>query len=160
MSDDPHTPRPDHHSDPDPQETAEWRDAFAAVLAGGGPARARFLLDQLAQLARQPSVGWEPPRGTPYANSIPVEQQPAFPGDLAIEERLASIMRWNALAMVARANEAHGELGGHIASYARAMLLPRETTECAATGSLPARLQALCGVPMHGLRPSALAPCG
>ena len=94
--------------DPDPQETAEWRDAFAAVLAGSGPARGRFLLDQLAQLACHPSVGWEPPRGTPYANSIPVERQPVYPGDLAIEERLASIMRWNALAMVARANEVHG----------------------------------------------------
>ncbi len=120
MSDDPHTPHPEHPGDPDPQESAEWRDAFAAVLASGGPARARFLLDQLAQLARQPSVGWEPPRGTPYVNSIPVDQQPVYPGDLAIEERLASIMRWNALAMVARANEAHGELGGHIASYASA----------------------------------------
>ena len=133
MSDDLHTPnpkppRPDHdrddnrddNRDPDPQETAEWCDAFAAVLASGGAPRARFLLDQLAQLACQPGVGWEPPRGTPYANSIPVERQPVYPGDLAIEERLASIMRWNALAMVARANEAHGELGGHIASYASA----------------------------------------
>jgi pyruvate dehydrogenase E1 component len=58
--------------------------------------------------------------GTPYINSISVEQQPAFPGDLATEERLASIIRWNALAMVARANQVYGELGGHIASYASA----------------------------------------
>ena len=57
---------------------------------------------------------------TPYINSIPVDQQPPFPGDLAIEEKLASLMRWNALAMVAKANEAYGELGGHIASYASA----------------------------------------
>ena len=110
--------------DSDPQETAEWRAAFAAVLEHAGPERARFLLDQLAALARHPRVGWEPPRGTPYANSIPVEQQPPFPGDLAIEERLASIMRWNALAMVVRANQAESggsaELGGHIASYASA----------------------------------------
>ena len=81
-------PAGDPHRDLDPQETAEWRDAFAAVLAGSGPARGRFLLDQLAQLACHPSVGWEPPRGTPYANSIPVERQPVYPGDLAIEERL------------------------------------------------------------------------
>ena len=111
-------------TDPDPQETAEWREAFAAVLASGGPERARFLLDRLAELACQPSVGWEPPRGTPYVNSIPVERQGAFPGDLAVEERLASIMRWNALAMVVRANQAESggsaELGGHIASYASA----------------------------------------
>ncbi|WP_127999727.1 alpha-ketoglutarate dehydrogenase [Piscinibacter defluvii] len=109
-----------HPHDADPQETAEWRAAFAAVLAHEGPARARFLLDELARLARTPAIGWEPPRGTPYVNSIPVERQGRFPGDLAIEERLASIMRWNALAMVVRANQAHGELGGHIASYASA----------------------------------------
>src|SRR5256885_13381500 len=57
---------------------------------------------------------------TPYVNSVAAQQQPVFPGDLAIEERLASIMRWNALAMVVRANQAYGELGGHIASYASA----------------------------------------
>jgi len=57
---------------------------------------------------------------TPYINSIPVDEQPEFPGDLATEEKLASLMRWNALAMVAKANEAYGELGGHIASYASA----------------------------------------
>ncbi len=106
--------------DADPQETAEWLAAFETVLAEAGPARARFLLDRLALAARRPLVGWEPPRGTAYLNSIPVERQPPFPGDLAIEERLASIMRWNALAMVVRANQAHGELGGHIASYASA----------------------------------------
>ena len=107
-------------ADPDPQETAEWRAALQAVLDHAGPARARQLLDELAFLARQPAVGWEPPRGTPYVNSIPVEAQPVFPGDLAIEERLASLMRWNALAMVVKANQASGELGGHIASYASA----------------------------------------
>ena len=107
-------------TDIDPQETAEWREAFTAMLAAAGPARARFILDRLAELARQPAVGWEPVRGTPYINTIPAERQPAFDGDLAIEERLGSIMRWNALAMVVRANQAYGELGGHIASYASA----------------------------------------
>ncbi|NWD92010.1 pyruvate dehydrogenase (acetyl-transferring), homodimeric type, partial [Pseudomonas sp. K5002] len=63
---------------------------------------------------------WKPRHGTPYINSIAVEQQPPFPGDLATEERLASVVRWNALAMVVRANQAYGELGGHIASYASA----------------------------------------
>jgi pyruvate dehydrogenase E1 component len=106
--------------DPDPQETAEWRDAFHAVLAAAGPARARFLLDSLAEVARQPAIGWEPVRGTPYVNTIPAERQPAFGGDLAIEERIGSIIRWNALAMVVRANQAYGELGGHISSYASA----------------------------------------
>jgi len=107
-------------ADIDPAETAEWRDALAALVASEGPERARFILDQLAAMARAPQVGWSPELVTPYVNTIPVEQQPPFPGDLAIEERLASLMRWNALAMVARANSAYGELGGHIASYASA----------------------------------------
>jgi len=106
--------------DSDPQESAEWRDALHAVLQSAGPDRVRELMDMLSVLARDPSVGWQPARGTPYVNSIPPSQQPAFPGDLAIEERLASLMRWNALAMVVRANKAYGELGGHIASYASA----------------------------------------
>ncbi|QAZ41501.1 pyruvate dehydrogenase (acetyl-transferring), homodimeric type [Methylibium sp. Pch-M] len=105
----------------DPAETAEWRDALAAVLAAAGPERARFLLDQLAAQAREPAIAWQPRGGgSPYVNTIPVERQPVFPGDLAIEERLASLMRWNALAMVVRANQAYGDLGGHIASYASA----------------------------------------
>jgi pyruvate dehydrogenase E1 component len=106
--------------DIDAAETAEWREAFQALVATHGPARARFILDQLAVLARSPQVGWSPELVTPYVNTVAVEKQPAFPGDLAIEEKLASIMRWNALAMVARANSAYGELGGHIASYASA----------------------------------------
>ena len=107
-------------ADLDPQETAEWRDAFAALIAAQGPERARFMLDELARQARTQRVGWQPELATPYFNTIGVDQQPVFPGDLAMEERLASLMRWNALAMVVRANEAYGELGGHIASYASA----------------------------------------
>jgi pyruvate dehydrogenase E1 component len=106
--------------DADPGETAEWRDALLALVAAQGPERARFILDQLANLGRSPHIAWSPELVTPYVNSIAVDQQPAFPGDLAIEEKLASLMRWNALAMVARANMAYGELGGHIASYASA----------------------------------------
>ena len=110
----------DQGGDADPLETAEWRDAFQALVATQGPARARFILDQLAVLARHPTVAWSPELVTPYVNTVPVEKQPVFPGDLAIEEKLASLMRWNALAMVVRANTAYGELGGHIASYASA----------------------------------------
>ncbi|MBK8738977.1 MAG: alpha-ketoglutarate dehydrogenase [Betaproteobacteria bacterium] len=106
--------------DSDPGETAEWRDAFQALLAAHGPERARYILDELAILAQALRVGWQPALNTPYVNTVAVEMQPVFPGDLAIEERLASLMRWNALAMVARANMAYGELGGHIASYASA----------------------------------------
>src|SRR4051812_25210091 len=92
--------------DIDPSETAEWRDAFLALVATHGPQRARFILDQLAALGSGPVVGWSPELVSPYVNTIPVDRQPAFPGDLAVEERLASLMRWNALAMVARANGA------------------------------------------------------
>jgi pyruvate dehydrogenase E1 component len=109
----------DRH-DPDPLETAEWRDAFLTLLAQAGPARVAQIMDELSALARAPAVGWQPARGTPYVNTIAVENQPRYPGDLALEERLASLMRWNALAMVVRANQAYGELGGHIASYASA----------------------------------------
>jgi pyruvate dehydrogenase E1 component len=80
----------------------------------------RQILDELARLARSQRIGWQPELNTPYINTISVEAQPPFPGDIAIEERLASLMRWNALAMVVRANKAYGELGGHIASYASA----------------------------------------
>lgn len=104
----------------DLEELREWREALESLVATRGPEHARRLLDQLAEAARDPSVGWQPRRGTSYINSIPVSQQPLFPGDLATEERLASIMRWNALVMVVRANRAYGELGGHIASYTSA----------------------------------------
>ena len=110
--------------DPDPQETAEWREAFVALAAVQGPARACYLLDALARLAREQRIGWKPELSTPYVNTVGVNEQPVFPGDLAMEERLASLMRWNALAMVVRANQAESggssELGGHIASYASA----------------------------------------
>ncbi len=108
------------HLDPDPQETAEWHAAFATLLQASGPERARQILDTLAESARQQRIGWQPELCTPYVNTIAVDAQPAFPGDLAMEERLASLMRWNALAMVVRANHSYGELGGHIASYASA----------------------------------------
>ncbi|PLC04968.1 pyruvate dehydrogenase (acetyl-transferring), homodimeric type [Variovorax sp. RO1] len=106
--------------DPDPEETAEWRDAFLALAQTQGPQRARQMLAELARLARQQRIGWQPELATPYVNTIAAADQPPFPGDLAVEEKLASLMRWNALAMVAKANQAYGELGGHIASYASA----------------------------------------
>ncbi|MDO9033301.1 MAG: alpha-ketoglutarate dehydrogenase [Hydrogenophaga sp.] len=108
------------NTDTNPDETQEWRDALLSLAATEGPARVRQILDELARLARSQRIGWQPELNTPYINTIGVEDQPAFPGDLAVEERLASLMRWNALAMVVRANQAYGELGGHIASYASA----------------------------------------
>ena len=111
-------------ADLDPQETAEWCAALDALSAAHGPARARFILDALLTHARRQGVNWLPSMVTPYVNSIPLEAQPPFPGDLAMEQRLAALMRWNALAMVMRANRVESggsaELGGHIASYASA----------------------------------------
>jgi len=114
------TSLPPANLDEDPQETAEWREAFNAVVLQHGAERAGFLLDQLVALAHQNQLDWSPELVTPYVNTIAVDVQAPFPGDLAIEEKIASLMRWNALAMVARANAAYGELGGHIASYASA----------------------------------------
>jgi pyruvate dehydrogenase E1 component len=111
-------------SDPDPQETAEWLEAFEALVATNGPGRARQILDALSRSARTQRIGWQPDLCTPYVNTIHVDEQAEFPGDLAIEERIAALMRWNALAIVVRANQAESggssELGGHIASYASA----------------------------------------
>ena len=111
-------------ADLDPAETAEWLEALDALRAAHGPARARFLLDALLAHARRRGIDWQPSLITPYVNSIALEAQTPFPGDLAMEQRLAALMRWNALAMVMRANRAESggsaELGGHIASYASA----------------------------------------
>jgi len=111
---------PIYPDDFDPEELAEWREAFQSLVARGGPERARQVLDAVTAIAQGSAIGWQPARGTAYVNTVTVDQQPEFPGDLAIEEKLVSIMRWNALAMVARANQSYGELGGHIASYASA----------------------------------------
>ena len=111
-------------ADADPTETAEWCEALDALSAAHGPERARFLLDALLVHARRRGLDWLPAMVTPYVNSIALEAQPPFPGDLAMEQRLAALMRWNALAMVMRANRVEtggsAELGGHIASYASA----------------------------------------
>ncbi|NIB44033.1 alpha-ketoglutarate dehydrogenase [Pseudomaricurvus alkylphenolicus] len=110
----------DTSQDDDVLEMSEWCESLQALVANAGPERAREILDAVTKIAREPSIGWQPVHGTPYVNTITVERQPTFPGDLALEEKLVSIMRWNALAMVVRANQAYGELGGHIASYASA----------------------------------------
>ncbi|MBX3635289.1 MAG: alpha-ketoglutarate dehydrogenase [Rubrivivax sp.] len=106
--------------DSDPGETREWLDALATLVHESGPERARFVLDALQDEARRHALAWQPQRQTPYLNTIRAEEQAPFPGHLETEQRLAAIMRWNALAMVVRANLRHGELGGHIASYASA----------------------------------------
>ena len=106
--------------DSDPAETREWLDALATLVREAGPGRARFVLSALQDEARRHALAWQPARQTPYVNTLALHEQAAFPGDLEIEQRLAALMRWNALAMVVRANVRQGELGGHISSYASA----------------------------------------
>ncbi|MFV0513805.1 MAG: alpha-ketoglutarate dehydrogenase [Jhaorihella sp.] len=106
--------------DSDPVETAEWRDALEALVAEAGAARAQYVLGEVQDQARRLGVTTAGLPYSAYRNTIPLERQPAYPGDIELEERLTAIIRWNALAMVVRANKAYGELGGHIASYASA----------------------------------------
>jgi len=106
--------------DADPAETREWLEAFDALVEAEGRERATFLLRKLLDHARVRRVPLPPVLNTPYKNSIALAQQPQFPGNLELESRISAIVRWNALAMVVRANRAHPELGGHIASYASA----------------------------------------
>src|SRR5438552_8856766 len=106
--------------DNDPAETQEWLDALQAAVRESGPARGLFLLERLEEQAQQLGIVPHVQPYSAYRNTIPVEQQGRYPGDLAVEERLTAIVRWNALAMVVHANQAYGELGGHIASYASA----------------------------------------
>jgi pyruvate dehydrogenase E1 component len=104
-------------NDIDPVETREWLDALESVLAFEGTDRARFLLGELATEGRRRGAPAPYSATTPYLNTIPVDQQPAYPGDLATEHQVRSLNRWNALAMVLRANKESSELGGHIASF-------------------------------------------
>jgi len=106
--------------DSDAQETREWLEAFDALVEAEGRERATYLLRRLLDHARKRRVQLPPVLNTPYRNSVGLADQAQFPGNLDIEQRLSSIVRWNALAMVVRANRAYPELGGHIASYASA----------------------------------------
>lgn len=106
--------------DVDRAETQEWREAFEATISAHGRERGRFLIGALLQDARRYGLDDIKPLRPSYRNTISPEHEPDFPGDFAIEERIAAIVRWNALAMVVRANGAYGELGGHIASFASA----------------------------------------
>ena len=104
--------------DSDPAETAEWLESIESVFRHSGADRAEFILSALERKAKQIGVYSDVLPYSPYRNTIPLERQSPFPGDIEMETRLTALMRWNALAMVMRGNRAHGELGGHVASYA------------------------------------------
>jgi len=107
-------------ADRDPVETREWLEAFESLVREEGPERATFILRKLLDEARARRVKLPPVFNTPYSNTISLAEQPQYPGNLEIEHRLMALVRWNALAMVVRANREHPELGGHVASYASA----------------------------------------
>ncbi len=117
----PANPFSDSANDADRQETHEWLDALSAVIEQEGPERAHFLLEQLLEHAREHSVDMPFSANTGYVNTIEPEEQERSPGNLELEGRLRAYMRWNAMAMVVKANRLDpddgGDLGGHISSF-------------------------------------------
>jgi len=109
--------------DIDSQETQEWAESLASVIEADGVERAHFLLEKLIQAARCSGANLPYSANTAYINTIPPHLEPSIPGDQAIEARLRSFIRWNAAAMVVRANRKSAELGGHIASFASSATL-------------------------------------
>ena len=103
--------------DIDPIETQEWIEALEVVIKEDGSQRAHYLLEQLVDKARRNGANLPYSATTAYVNTIPVEQEPKMPGDLSLERKIRSIIRWNAQAMVLRASKKNLELGGHIASF-------------------------------------------
>lgn len=108
--------------DEDPQETREWLDSIESVASVEGRTRAHYLIDQMLDFDASRHGDFYGRVTTPYVNTIPVDRQQPYPGDLTIERRINAYIRWNALAMVLRAGK-HSNVGGHIASYASAAVL-------------------------------------
>ena len=104
--------------DTDPGETQEWLDSLDAVIDVHGKVRARYLLSRLLERARETQVSFPATVSTPYVNSIPREHEPWFPGDEHIERRIRAYIRWNAAAMVVRANKHAEGIGGHLSTFA------------------------------------------
>ncbi|WP_027007831.1 pyruvate dehydrogenase (acetyl-transferring), homodimeric type [Conexibacter woesei] len=111
------------HPDIDPIETAEWVEALEAVIRNDGPDRARQLLQEVFADARLKGLHMAQDLSTPYVNTIPADAEVPVPGDSALEHRVRSLVRWNAIATVLRANKESSELGGHIASFQSAATL-------------------------------------
>src|SRR5918994_581692 len=114
---------PKNAAEIDALETREWLESLDYVLQSGGPARVSRLLRELSDHARQQGVKQPFTANTPYINTIPPSEQPPFPGSREIERRIKSLVRWNALAMVVKANKLEEGIGGHISTYASAATL-------------------------------------
>ncbi|MGE0480554.1 MAG: pyruvate dehydrogenase (acetyl-transferring), homodimeric type [Phycisphaerae bacterium] len=109
--------------DADPIESREWLESLEAVHAEAGPERASYLITRLRDWAERRGIDVVRSVNTPYVNTIPRSRQPAYPGDRAIERRIKNYVRWNAMAMVVRANQAYEGIGGHISTYASSATL-------------------------------------
>jgi pyruvate dehydrogenase E1 component len=109
--------------DRDPNETTDWIDSLDSVVQNEGRARAQFILYRVLKRARQHNLGLPPLTSTRYINTISPEQEPEFPGDEQMERRIRRMIRWNAVAMVLRANNRAPGIGGHLATYASAATL-------------------------------------
>src|SRR4030095_11948944 len=110
-------------NDPDPIETQEWVDSLLAVLQYAGPDRARYLLTQLRDEAARHNARPAFSLNTPYRNTLPPEQEEQASGKRELEHNIRSAIRWNAVAIILRANKEPSELGGHIASFQSSALL-------------------------------------
>ena len=104
--------------DLDPQETQEWIESIESLIKSSGSNRAHFILNHLISFARRNGVRMPFQANTDYVNTIPLEKQQPYKGDRSIERRIKSIIRWNAMAMVVRANRKNHGIGGHISSFA------------------------------------------
>src|SRR6476659_1387353 len=124
QSEGPISPRPGKKSK---SEARKWFESLEYVLEyvlkKQGSDQAPFLLDNLVERLREAGVDVSPTTTTPYLNTIPVDEEPAYPGDWKVETRVKSYLRWNAMAMVVNANRKHSGLGGHISTYASAATL-------------------------------------
>jgi pyruvate dehydrogenase E1 component len=107
----------------DPEEMVEWQESLDSVVTDGGPLKAAEILSRLQSHAQRTGIEIPFTANTPYVNTIPVEQQPPYPGNLAIERRVKSLIRWNAMAMVLYANKREPGIGGHISTFASAATL-------------------------------------
>jgi len=111
------------YQDDDPIETSEWLDALESLIENEGVERAKYILERLSERASRDGTELPYSITTPFRNTIPVTQQAQMPGDLFMERRIRSLIRWNAMAMVVRANKRPGDLGGHISTFSSAATL-------------------------------------
>jgi len=116
----PHDDRGVEPTDTDPPETREWTESLDAVIAHLGLDRARYLVERLVRHAQERRVALPAFGRTPYVNTVALADEPAYPGDVEVEERIERLLRWNAAVMVSQANKKYDGLGGHISTYASA----------------------------------------